>query len=87
MLIPPANCWRHLAHYDKQFMLAEEELGEYGLECLKPAYGLVDAPLAWQMSLHGTLRDSGGIQSLLDENMWFWKSNQGLTAVLTTHVD
>ena len=87
VLIPPANCWRHLAHYDKQFMLAEEELGEYGLECLKPAYGLVDAPLAWQMSLHGTLRDSGGIQSLLDENMWFWKSNQGLTAVLTTHVD
>lgn len=54
---------------------------------MKPADGLVDAPLAWQMSLHGTLRDSGGIQSLWDENMWFRKSNQGLTAVLATHMD
>eukprot|EP00435_Cladocopium_sp_Y103_P007263 s3374_g2.t1 len=87
VIIPPANCWRHLSFYDKQFNLTEDDLGAFGLECLKPAYGLVDAPLAWQMSLHSGLREDQGIQSLLDENMRFWKSPQGLTGVLTTHVD
>ncbi len=88
VVIPPPNVWRHLATMDSSFAVKEEEFGQYGLECLKPAYGLNDAPLAWQLCLHETLRQSGGQQSSLDDCFWWWKDQHGaLQAVLTTHVD
>ena len=88
VVIPPPNVWRHLSKLDNSFAVKEEEFGQYGLECLKPAYGLNDAPLAWQLCLHETLRQSGGQQSSLDDCFWWWKDHCGaLQAVLTTHVD
>ena len=88
VIVPPANVWRLLAMFDKSFHLDDNDLGFYGLECLEPAYGLVDAPLAWQLCLHQTLEENGGSQSLLDENLWHFKNDKGvLQAVITTHVD
>jgi hypothetical protein len=87
VIIPPANVWRHLASMDASFGLGEGQQGLWGLECNKPAYGLNDAPLAWQLCLHESLEISGGTQSLLDENLWFWKAGGRLQAVMTTHVD
>ena len=88
VIIPPANVWRHLASFDSSFAIGEGEQGLWGLECNKPAYGLNDAPLAWQLCLHESLESSGGVQSLLDENMWHWKTSSGqLRALMTTHVD
>ena len=88
VVVPPPNVWRHLAKLDSSFAVKEEEFGLFGLECLKPAYGLNDAPLAWQLCLHEALRQSGGQQSSLDDCFWWWKDQQGaLQAVLTTHVD
>ena len=87
VIIPPANVWRHLASMDASFGIGEGQQGLWGLECNKPAYGLNDAPLAWQLCLHESLEISGGTQSLLDENLWFWKAGGQLQAVMTTHVD
>ena len=87
VIIPPPNVWRHLGSFDESFHITDDEQGMWGLECLKPAYGLVDAPLAWQLCLHDALETSGGSQSSLDENLWLWKSPNGLTALMTTHVD
>ena len=88
VIIPPANVWKHLESFDPSFKVEDSDLGHVGLLCNKPAYGLVDAPLAWQLCLHETLQETGGTQSLLDENFWFWKDAQGhLQGILTTHVD
>ena len=73
---------------DETFYVIEEDFGYFGLECLKPAYGLNDAPLAWQLCLHESLEESGGQQSVLDENCWHWKdAEKNLRAIITTHVD
>ena len=83
VVIPPPNVWRHLSSMDETFYVTEEDFGYFGLECLKPAYGLNDAPLAWQVCLHESLEESGGQQSVLDE-----KDAEGsLRAIITTHVD
>ena len=88
VIVPPANVWRHLGHFNQDFNINDFDLGLYGLECTKPAYGLVDAPLAWQLCLHESLELAGGVQSLLDENLYVWKNSQGtLEALATTHVD
>ena len=88
VVIPPPNVWRHLSSMDEIFYVTEEDFGYFGLECLKPAYGLNDAPLAWQLCLHESLEESGGQQSVLDENCWHWKDAGGnLRAIITTHVD
>ena len=53
-------------------------------------YGLNDAPLAWQLCLHEFLRKLGGWPSLLDENLFIWKSpppQNKLLALISTHVD
>ena len=88
VIIPPPNTWRQLSHFDSNFHVPEEALGNYGLLALKPAYGLNDAPLAWQMALQETLQESGGQQSLLDECLWHFKTSDGqLRGLVTTHVD
>ena len=85
-VVPPANTWRHLAKLDASFAVPEHELDEWLLICEKPIYGLNDAPLAWQLNIHDHLESQGGCQSVLDENLFFWK-DKGLTALITTHVD
>ena len=88
VIVPPPNVWRHLTSFNEEFYVSEEDYGAYGLECLKPAYGLADAPLAWQMTLHQFLEEHGGVQSLLDDCLWHYKNSDGtLKGVITTHVD
>jgi hypothetical protein len=86
-VIPPANVWRHLAKVDASFAISDAELAEWLLLCEKPIYGLNDAPLAWQLvSIHDHLMEQGGTQSVVEENLFYWKRN-GLAALVTTHVD
>ena len=88
-MIPPPNVWRHLAAADKSFEICGN-FGAYGLACDKPVYGLNDAPLAWQLCLHEFLKKHGGVPSLMDENLFIWKSpppENHLKALLSTHVD
>ena len=86
-VVPPANVWRHLAKADPSFAIRDDELQSWLLLCVKPIYGLNDAPLAWQLNIHDHLTSQGGIQSVLDENLFVWKGPQGLKALITTHVD
>ena len=86
-VIPPANVWRHLAKADPTFAVSEDELHLWMLLCEKPIYGLNDAPLAWQLNIHEHLESQGGVQSVLDENLFVWKSRSKVTALITTHVD
>ena len=88
-VIVPRNVWRHLARHDPSFQIPEDKIDEYVLICLKPIYGLNDAPLAWQLCLHQHFEASGAIASLLDENLFFWmkKKETGILAIATTHVD
>ena len=75
VLIPPYNVWRHLAAADASFSVPPEQIPEFGLWCLKPIYGLNDAPVAWQLSLGEFLRKRSGRASHLDDSFYFWKSN------------
>ena len=73
---------------ERYFYIPEDQYHLHGLICLKPTYGLSDAPLAWQLCLHEELESSGGHQSSLDENMWIFKHTNGsIEGVITTHVD
>ena len=88
-IVAPANVWRHLATHDPKFRIDFEKIGDYVLFCLKPVYGLSDAPLAWQLCLHGHFEAEGGTASKLDENLFFWRDERTgrATSVVTTHVD
>ena len=90
----PRNVWRHLARHDSSFDVPEDKIDDYVLICLKPIYGLNDAPLAWQLCLHQHFEAQGGIASLLDENLFFWVKKKtsdtqesNILAIATTHVD
>ena len=90
VVIPPYNSWRHLAKVDPSFHLEPWEIPRYGLWCLKPVYGLNDAPVAWQLSLGEFLKKQKGVASHLDDSFYFWKDpakKPALQAALTTHVD
>ena len=87
VILPPLNVLRHLAALSKDFVIPDHQLTEYGLLCTKPVYGLNDAPLAWQLCLHGFIRETGGVPSHLDENTFTWKKDGALVAMATTHVD
>ena len=70
--------------------MAPHEIPQYGLWCLKPVYGLNDAPVAWQLSLGKFLKKHKGVPSHLDDSFYHWKNpkaSPSLQAVLTTHVD
>ena len=73
VVIPPYNSWRHLAKVDPSFHLEPWEIPRYGLWCLKPVYGLNDAPVAWQLSLEEFLKKQKGVASHLDDSFYFWK--------------
>ena len=93
VVIPPMNVWRHLQKHSDLFKIPEHSLHRYGLLCLKPIYGLNDAPLAWQLCLHAFIMELGGTRSQLDENCFLWKeassemSLDNTLAMVTTHVD
>ena len=88
VIVLPPNVWRHLSSFDPSFNVPEELYVAFGLECLKPAYGLVNAPLAWQMTLQQFLEENGGTQSLLDDCLWHYKNLDGsIKGVIRTHVD
>ena len=90
ILVPPFNVWRHLAAVDPKFHLEPHMIPDYGLWCLKPIYGLNDAPVAWQLSLGEFLKTQKGTASLLDDSFYFWKDAKqtpSLQGALTTHVD
>ena len=93
VVFPPLNVWRHLPKYSDLFKVPQQSLHQYGLLCLKPIYGLNDAPLAWQLCLHEYILDLGAVRSKLDENCFLWKrpsttmSLDNVEAMLTTHVD
>lgn len=63
VIYPPMNVWRHLARMSDMFNIPEHALHDYGLLCFKPVYGLNDAPLAWQLSLHTFLEELGATRS------------------------
>ena len=89
-IVPPHNVWRHLRRLSSKFAIPEEDLANWVLLCLKPVYGLSEAPLAWQLFLHKFLRELGGIQSHFDECFWYWaatKPGHWPKSSLTTHVD
>ena len=88
-IVAPANVWRHLASFDKRFAVETARLGDFILICLKPVYGLSDAPLAWQLCLHGHFEEQGGKPSLMDENSFYWcePPSYRTTSMVTTHVD
>ncbi|OLP96718.1 Acyl-CoA-binding domain-containing protein 6 [Symbiodinium microadriaticum] len=87
-VIVPANVWRHLGKFDPQFRIDVTKLGDYVLLCLKPVYGLSDAPLAWQLCLHAHFEGQKGHPSLMDENYFFWRDQKDrYIAGVTTHVD
>ena len=86
IIVPPLNTWRHLASFSPHFKVANPT--DWALLCLKPIYGLNDAPLAWQLSLHNYLREIKAVPSHMDENSWRWKDSDGkLLALCTCHVD
>ena len=69
------NVFRHLAELSPDFAIAEGQEHNYGLICVKPVYGLNDAPLAWQLCLHQFVKSTGGERSQLDENWFSWKED------------
>jgi hypothetical protein len=81
------NVFRHLAELSPDFATAEGQEHNYGLVCVKPLYGLNDAPLAWQICLHQFVESTGGERSQLDENWFSWKEEGRLVAAAATHVD
>jgi len=86
---PPANCWRHLAAIGMQmFGACLDNIDLYRLTVVKPAYGLGDAPLGWQLYLKEFYADHGGKESKHDENFYMWWNKQGLVSKLATaHMD
>ena len=87
VVFPPMNVFRHLAELSPDFATAEGQEHNYGLVCVKPLYGLNDAPLAWQICLHQFVESTGGERSQLDENWFSWKEEGRLVAAAATHVD
>ena len=89
-IIPPRNVWRHLKKLSPKFNIREEDIDKFVLLCLKPVYGLSEAPLAWQLYLHKYLKQLGGQQSHFDECFWYWPSprhGQWPSSSISTHVD
>ena len=87
-IIAPANVWRHLGKFDPRFRIDVSKVAEFVLICIKPVYGLSDAPLAWQLCLHSHFEEQKGTASLMDENYFYWRdSKDGYSSGVTTHVD
>ncbi len=88
-LKPPGNVWRHLqALSPKEFTPNKQSFIPPILQLLKPAYGLVDAPLLWQMSLLTFIKDTlHGYLSKFDENFVVWTEGHKVQLCMVIHVD
>lgn len=67
---PPANVWRHLRRIENsKIYVVDAEIWFYFLELVKPAYGLNDAPYAFQ-ACEGAffVEDLKALRSAFDEN-------------------
>ena len=86
---PPKNVWRHFREMQAKYLsIPANHTQWYVLECLKAIYGLVDAPLLWQMALTHYLKHAlAGMSSSFDENCIFWSTCATITLVVTIHVD
>jgi len=86
---PPPNVWRHFRELGaKDLSVPSQAVGLYVLECLKAIYGLVDAPMLWQMALTFYLKkELGGLASSFDDNCIFWISGNCVELIVTIHVD
>ncbi|OLP97718.1 Dynein heavy chain 6, axonemal [Symbiodinium microadriaticum] len=72
-IIAPANVWRHLAKFDARFnRLGVTKVTDFVLRCIKPVYGLSDAPLALQLCMRTRFGAEG---------------KDGYSSGVTTHVD
>ena len=92
VLLPPLNVFRHLSDLSPDFKgMTDLQAMEYGLLCVKPVYGLNDAPLAWQLCLHQFVKQHGGHPSHLDDCTFSWKGQRPeepeAESIATTHVD
>ena len=102
----PGNVWYHLKKLGwlPDHVTLEECLrGDYVLECIKPMYGLVDAPILWNLALRAHLvLNLGATASTWDDNFYmFFKdgppatsradasalSKRTLLGLMSTHVD
>ena len=59
----------------------------FAFRMLKPGFGLKDAPRAWRVKLHAVLAELGGTSLRVDPQLYLWRSDGKLTAVVSTHVD
>ncbi len=73
-LRPPANMWRHFRDCSWSKIRFEEHLSMFMvLLLLKAIYGLVDAPLLWQLAFILFIKEEmEGVPSLLDEHFITW---------------
>ena len=87
--VPPPNVWRHLnAIPNSGVNIKIECFMDFVLELLKAIYGLVDAPLLWQLALcHLLQKVLGGHVSKFDTNFLWWTENGQLTLETSIHVD
>ena len=85
-IVPPQNVWFHLRNMG--FISKQLDTFYLCLELLKAMYGLVDAPLLWQLCLRWYLiHHCKATQSAYDDNFYFWKQGNRLTAEMSTHID
>ena len=86
---PPANVWRHLNCIKGSKIYVDLNwTALYVLLLLKPIWGLVDAPLLWQLALlHVLIKQCGGVSSYFDVNFVYLTNRQGLQLACRLHVD
>ena len=85
----PTNVWRHFRELRAQGLVVPAGLeARYVLEFIKPVYGLVDAPLLWQLGLLDYIRNTmKGTSSSMVDNFLFWREGNALVLLITIHVD
>ena len=88
-LKPPNNVWGHLqAISPAEFVPPNNNSAQSVLQLLKPAYGLVEAPFLWQLSLQSFIKDTlKGHISKFDENFVTWMEGEQLVLLMVIHVD
>ena len=91
-LRPPRDVWRILAQLGgDDYAVSFEDIYYALLELLKPMYGLVDAPLLWQLALLLFISTVlGGTQSIMDDNYLYWVDTDRVSLIyllFVIHVD
>ena len=86
---PPANIWRHWRNIPQsKIMVLDGDISIFILKCLKALYGLVDAPLLWQLALlHYLKLDIGYRMSTHDECFLMIIDGWQVISLCIIHVD